>query len=548
VSSEGAIFFSYGDERFDTVILDLAQHAFLSRGEGAITDSGDVRIPSELVLLRTMGRVAANVPMMDQLTEVAAGHDILVQPSTSGVFGMNISGTGIGSYEHGEYKRVVDALNDVVSFQPNAYFLTRPRYCAYSQGELPAAYTLLETRAASAPLPFASCAAIRVYESPSTDRVYIEGDMVPPSANRTLVVVRDDQAVPIYADEPQNGVVRITGEELHVVTRTFAADNSGKAWIVTPADTVIAIPETLYGVTTSIYGDTVHIVGVRSVTNGFGPTVVYRYRESTGLEHVDLMSKSATLVADPTLITTHEGAAIVESGGVWAVPSTSMTPTTLALSYIQGGVRGDATVIAGTGPAADPAVYAYDEIGGPRIVRLTPEQQGLGAALIDSPYRASPWIVLHDTADKIARVVYEGDMPKLEAFPVAQLFNLRIVGQRANGDFIATDDKEVYVFGAAGVEHVASFASSQFVNEPMILDYKTVPPTIVGWMGTRPDRNVVCLASHPERCWDVPGDDLQQVKSVYVSTEGDGDFRIVSSATVLATVRALGTGTAPQPL
>ena len=547
VSPDGAIFFSYADERFDTAVLDLKQRAFVSRGHGAIANSGDVRIPSDVVMLRTMGRVAANVASGDQLTEIVAGHDIVLQPSTSGVLGMELSGTGIGSYANGEYKRGVDGLSDVVSLQPYAYFTKQPMYCGFAQGESPALYTLHDTGVVSAALPFVSCA-VSSYEAASADRVYVEGDLGAPNNNKALVFVHDDKVTTVYSGEPRDGSVKITGEELQVVTRTFSADNSGKAWIVTPAGMVIAIPETLYGVVASVYGDTVHVAGVRSVTNGFGPPVIYRYREATGLEHVDMTANAAALSAHPTLITTHEGAAILEESGVWRVPSASMTVATLALHDIQGGVRGDATMIAGSGQSGNPAVYAYDEIGGPRLVPLTNEQQGLGASVIDSPFRASPWFRLHDTTDKVARVVYENGTPKLDAFPVAQLFNLRIIGQRANGDFIATDDKEVYVFGAAGVEHVASFPASQFVVEPFIVDYKTTPPTIVGFMGMRADRNVVCLASHPERCWDVPGGDLQQVKVVWATAEGDGDFRIVSSATSLATVRALGTGTAPPPL
>jgi hypothetical protein len=286
-----------------------------------------------------------------------------------------------------------------------------------------------------------------------------------------------------------------------------------------------------------------------------------RYREATGAQQITIETNvAATQML--SLTTTPEGGAIVGGyGNVYAVASNASTPVALGVSpfAMQAAARGTSTfVVAQTlAPTSQPALYAYDEMGGqPRLTRLTPDTRDMQAFPIDAPKGPrSAWFAYGASTCNLARIIYSNGDPTIDQTPCAAINDVRGIGATSNGTVIAMDADDgipsashIYALTANGGSEVAHFPT-----QPTVLyDRASVNDPIVAWYGTDAMGTVACLANSPDRCWTIGG----TIGPIFVvaGSMGTGDtFAIegvtTTSSSITATiVRTLGPGDRVPPL
>jgi hypothetical protein len=211
-------------------------------------------------------------------------------------------------------------------------------------------------------------------------------------------------------------------------------------------------------------------------------------------------------------------------------------------------------VFAKDSPGGAPAVYAYDELAGARLTKISGDLvNGFGAPISTvDPVLPIPWIRYGTPGDcQLGRIVYTGITPSLSSQPCGSDAEIYVAGTKANGDLIAVSANRVWVFTDSTADVVAADDMGTMV---VIYDETNTPvKTVVGWSGNHALVHFACLASHPERCWNIPFSPNRLVPNDAAANGGEGAFALVSTSysgtTQNITVfRTLGTGDTPQPL
>ncbi|MDX2087154.1 MAG: thrombospondin type 3 repeat-containing protein [Kofleriaceae bacterium] len=403
------------------------------------------------------------------------------------------------------------------------------------------------------PMPFSTCGVVDTvsnFESSSASTYIVVGRTA--SNAIAFAFERNGQVTSVTTNITGNASVRAHGTSLPVAS--VLAGTSTRVWALTSNGTAVEVPHTLNNAAVSVYGDTVHIAGMQNPT-GFGPVVLTRYREATGVQSV-VTSTNRPSSTKPEVVTTAEGAAVVSDTDVAAiVPSGSMTPVAAPLDNADGGVRGSLTVLFGRDPSvgtSKPRVLAYDEVNGaPRFTPLTPELQvsSPGFDLIDPPNGTSPWFSFgtHDDCHT-ARAVYANGTPALEEHAATCMW---IVGIRNNGDWVMMSvENAVFTATNNTLIRVAQSGSQAFPRLEMIHG-TAFPWPVVGWQGADASGSFACLASHPDRCWTFPSG-LDSARFLDASANDDSfalmSWSINGTTATESIVRSIGNGNRPQPL
>jgi len=259
------------------------------------------------------------------------------------------------------------------------------------------------------------------------------------------------------------------------------------------------------------------------------------------------------------LFTTYEGAALITSQFSYVVPSQTMVAEPIDLANAIGGVRGAYTVFLARRDAShapsQPALYAYDEVGGaPRLTTLAPATEGLAYSPIDVPHGPpSKWFVFGLSTCTIAHlatvantIVLAGSVPCMSPTLTYGY------SYTSKGDIVVIEQgggSRAYLLGPTTGKLVARSTDQLLVfTETGRYD----GPRAVALAGTDALGDYICLASNPERCWTLP------LGATAISgrwgVNGASDTMTVASITrtastvTLTVVKAIGTGSRPQPL
>jgi hypothetical protein len=557
VSADDRVFLSSGTG--DTVDVDLAAQSYNHVFDGVLDPrsyESTLQIPQLVGLTSTTGTGGGTSlarPQGPGLVSLGTGYGEPAFTYTTGSLVGVVTRTG-STYGVASFDSSTGALISMAQNLTSVRSMVTPTlraealFCGVSGGQT-SLYVVSAVGPTVVPLGFSTCPFAPMPSTETLETVYLGGA---DAAGRFLVYFwRDGVLKPLF-DETAPGVFEVHGKALQVVT--YKPDTTTtKVWIVTATGVVVPVPHSLANVSVSVYGDTVHIVGVRPGMSIGGTVVLIRYREATGIQETDV--GPAPFSSDqPVVITTHEGAALVDNDDSmqWAVPSASMTPVQLnvgSFKKIDGAVRGTATVV-----FTDSAVFAYDELAGPRVSRLTPDVQNTFVRVFDAPYQTTEWFGYQDgTHQLLARIRYAANTPAVETFVVSNANDVVISGERIGGDLIAVvGSNDVYTLASGGAVRVAHF-TDQSNSDRVVRDYSTSPQKIIGWHGTDATGGVACLATHPERCWAVDASSNYLPTTLYADSSGDGMFSLESVAIAgqqwtLQIVRAIGPGNHPQPL
>jgi hypothetical protein len=457
-----------------------------------------------------------------------------------------------------------NSADDVIIDAAPALGLDEVKYAGGEGGELSfcvrrgATVSYVEISAgaiSSVDIPLADCNVISMRRVGAT--VFLAGIA---TGNLTILSIRDGVFSTVLS-EPGNALGDMaSGDQIPIYELDLGTNH--RFWVITPDGTPLQLGASLLHGATAYVGNTVYLVGIQPTSNGFGSVELIRYRPGAAPQQVTV----APTVADtttPTVIATAEGAAIVEAGGVdWAVPSTTMTVVPLSLRYSQGGARGTHTLLVGqtSAPTSQPALYAYDEIGGsPRLTQLSTEQSGMSWAFLDTVNGpTSVWFSYssYTTPCGFARLVTDvGGVPALDSIACDQFDFLPTNGAPdigGNANVIADRGgvQHLYVLTPDGSQEVAHGSHIQLIQDETAGHRITL-----GWTGLDAMGGFACMAAHPERCWTIVDDTSNGLYSQLAAVghaATDGTFtavRLVGGAVgTLTVLRTINNGDRPQPL
>lgn len=301
-------------------------------------------------------------------------------------------------------------------------------------------------------------------------------------------------------------------------------------------------------------GDTINILAHHAYPNGngYGDWILTRIKSGQAPQSVTLVTNEVNGI-DARLATSVEGAALVDwNDQPVIVPSQSMTPVLSPFARMSGGIRDGHTVVFAQHVDGTGAPYEYTEVNGsPQFTLLDASGTGPDGWVLDigPTHHATSWFVYSNTSAgcKIARFTASG----LDSVGCATYASaVRMLGTRADGVMVATDGTSIYLFTASGAQRLGPSTSSTY--DYAILDTSVQPPVLVGWNGSSSSQELVCLATHPDRCWLVPSPMFTSVVETVASATahgGDGSIQLVL-ATQLATMqvtltilRTIGPGT-----
>jgi hypothetical protein len=223
-----------------------------------------------------------------------------------------------------------------------------------------------------------------------------------------------------------------------------------------------------------------------------------------------------------------------------------MTLVTSPVGEMYGGIRDGRTVEFGRPTVNTGGVYVYSEVNGaPTFTTLDPVGPVPTDGLIDTALGPTSWFTYGTAAAgcKIARFTTGNT---LETIPCATNSNVHVLGIRADGMILVSDNASVFALAATGAQRIGTTGAS----EQAIVDTSVDPPALVGWSaahGSAMER-FSCLASHPDRCWLYPYANVTTQPSSYASAASDSFQHVIQSwhgtaGQVLVTVvRSIGAG------
>jgi hypothetical protein len=415
-------------------------------------------------------------------------------------------------------------------------------------------YEVIELRPGTtfrATLPMIGCSTLIASGRPE-DGYFLTGSGTTMSTKLAAVHVRGDIVTTVSSGDASAPSLfesmRVIGTSLQVlVTDT-------KAFAVTPTNTVTALTITSKDAV-SAHADTLQFVDIVG-----SDAVLKRWRSATGLQQLTLGPASLAKVE-----TTAEGGAIVVGNAAsapyaWLVPSTSMTsvPVVIDDAGFVAAPRGSTTFVFAYPPPGTgaPAVYAYDELAGARLTKVSADlANGFGNAILsEAGLPATAWFRYGTPGNcRIGRIVYAGTTPSISSQLCGDDSAISVVGARPNGDLIARSSSRVWVV----TDFADAVAEDDYGTIGIAYDTGAWPFKVVGWFGKQTGgKDFACLASHPDRCWKVSsGDALRLLPADAAANGGEGTFAFSRTEyedapnRMRTTIfRSIGTGDTTQPL
>jgi hypothetical protein len=319
---------------------------------------------------------------------------------------------------------------------------------------------------------------------------------------------------------------QIVGDALPIVVADF-----NNVWLVDTDGTNRLIATNLDTPQVGINGTTINILAHHGDANGTYDLT--RIRGTDAPVSVQLVANTPNGTGIH-LVTTANGAALIsDTDGLHGVvvASNTMTPIPAPFANFTGGVVTGHSLVFGDRFGSGTA-YLYDEdTGSPRFTALGAIGQGAHGVFL----AGTDWFVFY-TSGTCTLARFRADTT-LHTEACTSANGIVILGPRANGELVISDDHGVFALGQDTVTSLANYHAGG-----SILDGNT----LVGWTGSIDISHAFsCLAMHPERCWNY---EITFPSTVTPMADGPDRFAVIVQLFSMADsvkaeiVRSIGPG------